>query len=713
VPVNFALVVHAHQPIGNFDHVIEDAYKTSYRPFVEELARHSRLHFTIHFSGFLLDWLCQRHPEYIQCLRQLVASKRLEVLGGGYYEPILISIPDRDKLEQIHRLSDFVEDQLGTRPRGIWLTERVWEPELPGSLAAAGVEYAVIDDTHFLMAGLEQEQTYGDYLTEHEGGAVRLFPSNKLLRHLIPFKPVEQSIEFFGKVAKEHRHALLTMGDDLEKFGTWPHTYDHVYKDHWLRDFLDGVDQISDQLRSVTLSEYISQHSPLGIVYLPTASYAEMMQWALPTKAAAVFKRALDDPAVEPYRRFLAGAPWRSFLAKYREANYLHKLALDVSRRLHAVEQRHKTATASLSAPGEAADNGAPQRVFHEAYTHLLAAQCNDAYWHGLFGGLYAPHLRDALYTHLLSADDLIEQLHGPTSFRRIDLNLDGRDEIELRNRWLRAVINACDGGTVEEIDFRPANANIINSLQRRPEVYHEKIRQLTGSAGKQFPTKEMSTVKEAGLEKVLQYDRYGRNCWRVYLFSGAKNFSDFEAGALDEWQELATAEFTITQPGNELPRSGLPAVVLERELSHGHNRFRARKTYRLEETDSAGRLCCDVELGTGYPQDHVNIAVEMVINFLAPSASDRVIISGNQRNQLAWAGEAGGGPLEFIDEWKNIRVRLEAEKADHWWVRPIYTVSQSEGGFERVYQGSSVLAVWRQVLPKFSVVAAVGRARE
>ena len=29
------------------------------------------------------------------------------------------------------------------------------------------------------------------------------------------------------------------------------------------------------------------------------------------------------------------------------------------------------------------------------------------------------------------------------------------------------------------------------------------------------------------------------------------------------------------------------------------------------------------------------------------------------------------------------------------WWLNPIFSVSQSEEGFEKVYQGSSIMPVW------------------
>jgi hypothetical protein len=47
------------------------------------------------------------------------------------------------------------------------------------------------------------------------------------------------------------------------------------------------------------------------------------------------------------------------------------------------------------------------------------------------------------------------------------------------------------------------------------------------------------------------------------------------------------------------------------------------------------------------------------------------------------------------VDEWQDVAVTIDAPGAIHLWVAPIETVSESEEGFERVYQGSQILAVW------------------
>jgi alpha-amylase len=50
---------------------------------------------------------------------------------------------------------------------------------------------------------------------------------------------------------------------------------------------------------------------------------------------------------------------------------------------------------------------------------------------------------------------------------------------------------------------------------------------------------------------------------------------------------------------------------------------------------------------------------------------------------------------LRIVDEWQNVAATLAAPTAAQFWVAPIETVSESEEGFERVYQGSQILAVW------------------
>src|SRR5262249_25938400 len=202
---------------------------------------------------------------------------------------------------------------------------------------------------------------------------------------------------------------LAAMGDDLEKFGAWPETHKHVYTDGWLRRFFEAVEQSSEWLSMTLPGDYIEAHEPLGRIYLPTASYQEMMGWALPPGAGNHYEELLHRvermPDGAPMMRFVHGGVWHNFFHKYEEANHMHKRVLDLSARYEAI------------AGSSAADRG----LCKQGYDSLLAAQCNDAYWHGVFGGLYAPHLRTSVYQALLRAEGIARKLEpqsrGPRRF--------------------------------------------------------------------------------------------------------------------------------------------------------------------------------------------------------------------------------------------------------------------------------------------------------
>ena len=154
-PVRFLFGVHNHQPSGNFESVILDAARHAYQPFLEAVRDAPGVVLTVHCSGGLLAFLREGARPTFDLLGRLAAEGRIELLTGGFYEPILVMLRDPDKVGQIQALSEFLRSNFGVRPRGMWLAERIWEPHLPKVLREAGVEFVVVDDAHFALAGLE------------------------------------------------------------------------------------------------------------------------------------------------------------------------------------------------------------------------------------------------------------------------------------------------------------------------------------------------------------------------------------------------------------------------------------------------------------------------------------------------------------------------------------------------------------------------------
>ncbi len=704
------LVIHSHQPVGNFEHVIEEAYQKSYAPFAQTLLQHPRIRLSLHHSGILLEWLEKRHPEYFDQLRELSGRGQVELLGGGYYEPILPSIPDSDKISQVRKLADYVHQHWGTTPRGAWVAERVWEPSLARPLAKAGVGYVVLDDTHFLAAGLEPSRLHGIYITEEEGEPLYLVPSLKCLRYAIPFQEPEATLRILREGMKQPGQ-LFAMGDDCEKFGVWPGTYEHVYKNRWLERFLEALEEAREWLQTTTLRDYIGSHAPLGRVYLPTASYSEMMEWALPTSAAAELRTCLNEtermPSGERLRRFLQGGFWRNFLSKYPESNQIQKLMFSLSRRCQELSQAQPLDEARASAAAE-------------AQSHVLASQCNDAYWHGIFGGLYAPHLRSALLSNLIQAEVLLDVAEGLTSkpcvrVKQEDFDVDGHVEILLEHATFGMVVRPADGGTVSSLRFKPANVELVNSLMRRPEAYHALVRKHVRS--KETPKEGPASIhnmvlsKDANLEALLRYDRYARNMFRTYVFPATKGWRDFDLLQLDENEVLACGPWkhASRRTPADLIRLDTSASI---QLSDCAMQVEARKLLTTEVHGATCGIECKSSLFTQQPcPARLALGTELVINLLAPAAPDRYFTANGVRRALGFRGEIDSSNLTLVDEWQGVKISLDARPRPRWWVLPIETISRSESGFERVYQGSAILAVWKIDPPSWRNITCVLRA--
>lgn len=699
---HLVLLIHAHQPVGNFEEVFERAYAASYRPFVELLLRHPAIRVGLHYSGPLLEWMEQAHPEFFDWLREMVDRGQAELVGGGFYEPILISIPPADRVEQLKRLADYIEERFGRRPTGAWLAERVWEPQLPAALAQAGVRYTLVDDSHFLASGLAPPQLHGYYLAEELGSMVKVIPGLQALRYLIPYRSPEESIGFLRSAAEQHPGGMAAMGDDCEKFGVWPGTYEHCYTNRWLERFFQVLEANAEWLELSTPGDCVEVHAPLGRAALPTASYREMMEWALPTAARQRFSELEREFSSRPdVLAFFHGATWRNFLAKYSEVNLLHKKMLRVSEKLARLSaSRRRGATF--------------RRDLAVARGHLLRAQCNDAYWHGIFGGLYAPHLRTVLWRELIRAEKLLGSAeHGRRRYgelERFDFDSDGREELFLASERFAAVVKPSDGGTLAALDFRPADVTLINSLERRPEAYHAKLRNIAAQAsGGVVSIHDQARVKEPGLAERLRYDRWARHAFRLLLFASGKHYEDYAALRLEEDSACAGGAFRVVEASpssvhlaleeEETPLGGAPSA---------RRSWRCSKTLTFRPSRRGFEVECSLLVSPLDPDAaQFQAGLEVVLNFLAPNEPNRYFEVGGERHSLNWGGAVPASRLRIVDESQNVATVLQAPGAREFWVAPIETISQSEEGFERVYQGSQILTVWPMGLDAAGVWAA------
>ena len=651
-PVTLLLGVHAHQPVGNFPEVIEDAHQRCYKPFLETLFAYPEFRFSAHFSGWLLDWLRERHPADMELLAAMVRRGQVELFSSGDTEPVLAAIPHRDRVGQLQALNDKLAAWTGVAPTGAWLTERVWESAVVPALAETGIRYVTVDDYHFFCTGKDAAELDGYFTTEEGGTRLDLFPISEALRYRLPFSPAHEVVGHLEYLA-DSDHAAAVYFDDIEKFGIWPETYEWVYNRGWLRAFIEGV-LASPRVRTGTYADFHARHGTRGVVYLPTTSYSEMNEWTLPMPAAGTYAALVAREKAEGrgdlHRPFLRGGIWRNFLSRYPEANWMHKRMLGLSARL-----------AALPAPPPALT------------ADLYRAQANDAYWHGLFGGLYLPHLRRAVWNNLAALEGALDRLAPRPAVEVGDVDHDGHREMLVHGPALQVALRDDGLGAAHELTSYPLRHNFGDTLRRYPEHYHAKV----GSGPSAHAGEGIASAHDivrfkhpVGAEDVVP-DALPR----------ALCLDRLDGEAITDYAPAVRAE-----PFDRLRANGVEGA--ETLIFHRPNIV---KTYALEGatltvswhlTGLAGRRL----------ETALNLAMPSCDGFLgryvAPDGSNPGGIG--QPQALA---EARGVVLE--DGVLGGALRLACDPPATIAGAPHHTVSQSEAGFEKIMQAAEVTLAW------------------
>jgi alpha-amylase len=717
------LILHSHQPVGQHPWVLERIYDESYLPMVEALEAHPAVRLSLHYTGCLLDWIKPNRPEFLERLEALVARGQVELMTGGYYEPILVAIPESDAIAQIDRLTHFLKSNLGVSPRGMWLAERVWEPQLPSVLARAGVDWTVLDDTHFRLSGIPSEELRGYFVTEDRGDQVKLVATSKPLREMIPWAEVDAVIEYLRSRAADD-DPLLVMGDDGEKFGSWPGTFDHVWRGGWIQRFFNGLSANSDWLSTVPTGEYIAEHRSRGRVYIPAASYEEMMEWALPAdvsfRLGRLRKRLASEGDEGRIGDFLGGGLWRNFLARYSEVNVLHKKVLRVHHKLAAAEKAYQrgqqlTGTSPAAPLGAVSARGwsemprvALERGFSQreasplaaAWEHLWAAECNCPYWHGVFGGVYLRDIRHALFAHAVQAETIADSLTRKGEWFEavsVDHDRDGDEELLIESESANVYVAPASGGAIFEWDIKCPPLNLATALRRRPEAYHQTVREAARAATDSNAVRSIHdavTLLDEDLEEVLVYDWHERWCLIEHLLEPTLTIEEFAAGRYEDRGNFALEAFSWERPA---PR----AIALEREgvvnTASGQARLKLRK---LLESSSDGSVAVTYVLThiDGPPVSY-NFGSEWNLSPLLFGADYAPVVTANSA-RLDWSPSE---PLEIsqLAQFSSssaalgLKLDVESNPAAALWSVPIEAASASEKGLERTYQGHCLYFQW------------------
>jgi hypothetical protein len=416
--VQLIFAIHCHQPFGQLETVIDEAIERAYRPFLNVLARHPGISVNVHYSGPLLEQLDQRGPELLEALE--AAGNQIEWMGGAMYEPILPAIPRRDRAEHLERMRAEINTRFSQDPATAWVPERVWEPSLVDTFAAAGYSAVPLDDVHFERGGLDRLDH--PYLVHHLDRLLTAYPISVDLRYAAPREDPEILVESLRHLHDHNPEGVAVLADDGEKYGLWPGSHRRVYgADGWLDRFFRAA-SASDWVKPTTFERHLRSHPATERASLPPGSYQEMTDWS--------------------------DGRWEHFLDRYPEADTLYRKMLTISRRA----SRSKAPAA--------------------ARTEVLRGQGNDAYWHGAFGGLYLPHLRAETHRRLLAARLEVDPSgRSWAELDRFDWDADGRDEIHVELPDQSWVLDL-DDGALAYFDDKPSQWMVPDVVAAHVEDY-------------------------------------------------------------------------------------------------------------------------------------------------------------------------------------------------------------------------------------------------
>lgn len=292
--VHHALVLNLHQPANNLEYLLEHRaweakeilYAMDRMPRIlwgyEDVAR---VHLAL--SGTLLETLS--NPEFQQRVYGIVDCGSLlwhlqnealfEILGTGYYHPVLPLIPATDRPEHLERWQGVARHLLWrSRFPGFWPPEMGFAMELIPLLRAFGYRYVLVDSEH-VEAVTEmswEELRYRPHLARYGDDEITVIVRDRDLSNA-----QESGMElawFFNEVKERTKWCdfppLITTCTDGENGGWFRNTTDGAnFWTAFYRPFMDQVRAGTAPIQPTFIDDYLNLHGAHGEVRVNTGAW--------------------------------------------------------------------------------------------------------------------------------------------------------------------------------------------------------------------------------------------------------------------------------------------------------------------------------------------------------------------------------------------------------------------------------------------------------
>jgi hypothetical protein len=413
-PISFILGSHNHLPLGTSDDVFERTYHNKLKPFISTLYKYPKIQATLHYSGILLQRLERAHPEFFMLIRDMVSRKQIELLSGGFYEPMMPLIPLSDKIGQLELLTTYIRKQFGKRPQGCRLPALAWEQSLVGPLNTCGILYTFLDEGQFSLSGLSDENPC---ITEDQGKIISVFPVSCGLNQ---------------QFAQQRASAVL------ENMLIKTHSKDRVICVFPDRLFAENGDQAPDTTYQFFFEDIARFETNFNFTS-PDKIFKN-----LKNLKKAYFPGSISLDALSKNAPLPRGELPRQFLISYPEANGLYAKMMFTHvliNQLKGDKSRKRTAR-----------------------EELWKAQGYDSFCPAVDGGIYHSSIRKAAYKSLIEAEKISREKNFTPSLTSFDFDLDGKEEYLFQGEQTNCYIRT-QGASIFELDYLPRAFNYMDTF--------------------------------------------------------------------------------------------------------------------------------------------------------------------------------------------------------------------------------------------------------
>ncbi len=315
-------------------------------------------------------------------------------------------------------------------------------------------------------------------------------------------------------------------------------------------------------------------------------------------------------------------------------------------------------------------------------------------------------HLRHAIFSNLIEAEKILAEKQ-PESLKKLeisDFDKDGNDEVLIETKVHNAYFKPDSGGTMFEYDFKASNKNLLDTMTRREEGYHEKLyhARVAGEDNGGDSTAsihDLVIAKEPGLEKYLVYDKYERKTFVDHILANDVTPEKFLKNEYQEQGDFVSGNYNLDS-------SGVNDDSVKIELSRKGHIYQNDHTYPVQVSKTITVSQNEEVIEAKYKLTNLSgeklnfkFAIEFNFGLQAGHADDRYYYNQNGRLENAFLDSIGNVEnssfLGLKDEYMKIDINIAAEDLSSIWRLPVETISLSEAGFEKVYQSSCVLLTW------------------